>query len=80
MALKITVVTAVTKNVFKHKWCSRPDSVFHHRKTAMAEITISTYIPAAPIAIRCHLFLSIHESETSQYRQGMKTNSIIPIS
>ena len=40
----------------------------------------STYIPAAPIAARFHLLGSIQLSVTSQYRQGVKTSSIIPIS
>ena len=40
----------------------------------------STYIPAAPIAARFHFEGSIQLSETSQYRQGVNTRSIIPIS
>ena len=40
----------------------------------------STYMPAAPIIARCHLFGSIQESETLQYRQGVSTSSMTPIS
>ena len=40
----------------------------------------STYMPAAPMAARCHLLGSIHESETLQYRQGVSTRNITPIS
>ena len=43
-------------------------------------ITISTYMPAAPIAARCHLLGSIQESDTLQYRQGVSTRNITPIS
>src|SRR3954471_1520384 len=40
----------------------------------------STYMPAAPIAARCQRLGSIHESETLQYRQGVRTRNITPIS
>src|SRR5262245_34436308 len=42
--------------------------------------TISTYIPAAPIAARCQRLGSIQESETLQYRQGVRTRNMMPIS
>ena len=42
--------------------------------------TISTYMPAAPMAARCQLFGSIHESDTLQYRHGVSTRNITPIS
>src|SRR5688572_1870480 len=37
-------------------------------------------MPAAPIAARRHLLAIIHESVTSQYRQGVKHSSSTPIS
>ena len=37
-------------------------------------------MPAAPIDARCHLLGSIQESETLQYRQGVSTRNITPIS
>ena len=40
----------------------------------------STYMPAAPMKARCHLLGSIQESETLQYRQGVSTRSMTPIS
>ena len=43
-----------------------PGSVYHQMNVAIEAITSSTYIPAAPIAARCHLFGSIQESETLQ--------------
>ena len=42
--------------------------------------TISTYMPAAPIAARCHRLGSIQESDTLQYRHGVSTSNITPIS
>src|SRR5690348_1982346 len=42
--------------------------------------TSSTYMPAAPIAARCQRLGSIHESETLQYRHGVMTSIMIPIS
>src|SRR3954471_11934526 len=42
--------------------------------------TSSTYMPAAPIAARCQRLGSIQESETLQYRQGVSTRNITPIS
>src|SRR5688500_20184515 len=42
--------------------------------------TISTYIPAAPIAARCQRLGNIHESETLQYRHGVSTRNMTPIS
>src|SRR5260370_30166533 len=53
--------------------CKRPGLVNHHTNRATDESTISTHIPAAPMAIRFHLFLSIHESLTSQYMVGLNT-------
>ena len=32
------------------------------------------------MAARCHLFGSIQESETLQYRQGVSTRTMMPIS
>ena len=40
--------------------------MFHHAQSAIAESTISTYIPAAATPIRFHLLESSHASETSQ--------------
>src|SRR5947209_1460560 len=79
-ALKMTVEIVDTKKMFRHKWCISPGRVNHHRNRASDESTVSTHIPAAPIAIRCHLFLSIHESLTSQYSVGLNTRMMTPIS
>ena len=49
-------------------------------KVAIEASTSSTYMPAAPMAARCHLFGSIQESETLQYRQGVSTSIMTPIS
>ena len=49
-------------------------------KVAIEASTSSTYMPAAPMAARCHLLGSIHESETLQYRQGVSTRIMMPIS
>ena len=57
-----------------------PGSLNHHRNVAIEAITISTYMPPAPIPARCHLLGSIQESETLQYRQGVSTRNITPIS
>src|SRR6266404_180120 len=78
--LKTTVVTIEMKKTLRHRWCKRPGLVKNHTNRASDESTISTHIPAAPMAIRFHLFLSIHESLTSQYMVGLKTRKITPIS
>src|SRR5271157_2370329 len=57
-----------------------PGSENHQMKVQAEASTSSTYIPAAPMAMRCHLLGSIHESETFQYRQGVSTRIITPIS
>ena len=57
-----------------------PGSLNHHRNVQIEAITTSMYMPAAPIQARCHLFGSIHESETLQYKQGVSTRNITPIS
>src|SRR5262245_52669527 len=59
---------------------SSPGELYHQTKVAMDARNSSTYIPAAPIAARCHLLGSIQESETLQYRAGVKTRSIAPSS
>src|SRR6476659_10330427 len=46
----------------------------------MEASTSSTYMPAAPIAARCQRFGSIQESETLQYKQGLRTRNMMPIS
>ena len=65
---------------FRQRLCNRPGSVNHQRKVQIEASTSSTYMPAAPMAARCHLLGSIHESETLQYRQGVSTRIIMPIS
>src|SRR5258707_4333322 len=80
LALNSTVETDEMKNTLRHKWCNSPACVNHHANKASDESTLSTHIPAAPMAIRCHLFLSIHESLTSQYSVGLNTRKIMPIS
>ena len=49
-------------------------------KRAIEASTSSTYMPAAPIAARCQRLGSIQESETLQYRQGVSTRNMTPIS
>ena len=57
-----------------------PPCEFHHRKVAIEARITSTYMPAAPIAARFHFEGSIQLSETSQYRHGVNTSIITPIS
>ena len=66
MALKISVLTEQTNIVFRQMWFSSPGSVNHQTNVATEASTSSTYMPPAPIAARCHLLGSIHESETLQ--------------
>src|SRR5687767_3949168 len=61
-------------------WFTMPGSLNHQTYVAMLAITSSTYIPAAPINARCHLLGSIQESLTLQYKQGVSTRNITPIS
>src|SRR3954469_11274527 len=49
-------------------------------KQAIEASTNSTYMPAAPMAARCQRLGSIHESETLQYKQGVRTRNMTPIS
>ena len=60
--------------------CNSPGSENHQRKVQIEANTISTYMPAAPMQARCHLLGSIQESETLQYRQGVSTRTMTPIS
>ena len=76
----ITVLTPQMNIVLKHNWCNKPGALNHHRNVQIEAITISIYMPAAPIQARCHLFGNIQESETLQYRHGVITRNITPIS
>src|SRR6476646_4027937 len=76
----MTVETVETKKMLRHRWCSSPGCVNHQTNSATDESTDSTHIPAAPMAMRCHLLGIIQESLTSQYSVGLKTRMITPIS
>jgi len=78
--LKITVLTLQMNITFSARLLSSPGSENHQRNVQTEASTTSTYIPAAPIAARCHLLGSIQESETLQYRQGVSTRNMTPIS
>ena len=66
LALNISVDTLDTNITSRHSWLKTPGWEFHHRKVAIEARINSMYIPAAPIAARCHLLGSIQLSETSQ--------------
>src|SRR5205809_8122373 len=61
-------------------WLNKPGVLNHHMNVAQDARNNSTYIPAAPIATRCHLLGSIQESETLQYKAGVNTSIMKPSS
>ena len=61
-----TVPIEHTSIVFKHKELNRPGWLNDHRNVHTEARISSTYMPAAEIAMRCHLFGSIQESDTLQ--------------
>ena len=66
--------------MLRQRWFSSPGTLYHHKNVATLAMNTSTYIPAAPIAARCHLLGNIHESLTLQYSAGVNTKSMKPIS
>ena len=69
--------TSTTSNTIEFM---SPGSLKNHRHRQIDANPISTVIPAAEIAIRGHLPGNIQASDTLQYRQGVNTSSITPIS
>ncbi len=78
--MKRTVLTEQMNITFRHRLFNNPGAENHHKKVQIEAIISSTYMPAAPIIARCHLLGSIQESETLQYRQGVSTSTMMPIS
>src|SRR5271157_2058617 len=59
---------------------SWPGMLNHQIQVATEARTNSTYMPPAPMAARAHLLGNSQESDTLQYRQGVSTRTITPIS
>ena len=74
------MLTDEMKTMFRQRLLSKPGWVNHQIYVANEASTSSTYMPAAPIAALAHLLGSIQESETLQYKQGVSTRNITPIS
>src|SRR5437867_264838 len=80
LALNSSVLTDETNITFRHRWFNSPGSLSHHRNVQTEASISSTYIPAAPTAARRHLLGIIQASLTLQYRHGVSTSSMTPIS
>ena len=76
----ILVLTELMNMTLRQVQLSGPGSVNHQMNVQIEASTTSTYMPAAPIAARCQRLGSIHESDTLQYRHGVSTRNMTPIS
>jgi len=80
LPLNTIVLTEQMNITLRQIELSSPGWLYHHKKVAIEAKNSSTYIPAAPIAARCHLLGSIQESETLQYSAGVNTSIMKPSS
>src|SRR6185436_9982740 len=76
----MSVLTEQTNITSRQRPLTIPGRVYHHRNVASDARISSMYIPPAPTAARRQRLGIIQESVTLQYRQGVKTSSISPIS